>query len=135
MDGKKVFIDAAELEQLEAKAKAYDEAQKQEPFAYYDFQGGGFYFDYRTKICDIPVTVEVKPMKLFSKPIPAQPEPSGAVVPDGWQFVPIKPTEAMLDAADRCLMTPLSGMSRGCGPSRVFAAMLAAAPKPEGETN
>lgn len=54
---------------------------------------------------------------------------SGTHRPDGYALVPIEPTPGMLDAADKALMTPLSGMERGRGPDRVYRAMLAAAQK------
>lgn len=53
-------------------------------------------------------------------------------VPDGYVLVPVEPTPEMLDAADRELMTPLSGMERGSGPGRVYRAMLSAVQKTEG---
>lgn len=55
-------------------------------------------------------------------------------VPEGWQLVPMKPIEAMIDAADN---TAACVYDTGCGsyldnPEEVYRAMLAAAPKPEG---
>lgn len=50
-------------------------------------------------------------------------------VPDGYALVPVEPTPEMLKAADKALMTPLSGMERGRGPVLVYSAMLAAAQK------
>ena len=52
------------------------------------------------------------------------------IVPQGWKLVPMEPTPEMVRAADDELMTPLSGMSRGSGPVRVYRAMLAASPAP-----
>lgn len=48
-------------------------------------------------------------------------------VPDGWQLVPIEPTEAMINAAHknnfaRCMQN---------GPLNTYSAMLSAAPKYE----
>lgn len=60
---------------------------------------------------------------------------SAKMVPDGWQLVPVEPTEAMIDASDdeaRCVY------DTGCGsyldnPEDVYKAMLSAAPKLGGE--
>ena len=46
----------------------------------------------------------------------------GAPVPEGWQLVPVEPTEEMLDAG----YFTNHGANRG-----IYRAMLAAAPKPE----
>lgn len=55
------------------------------------------------------------------------------IVPQGWKLVPVEPTPEMVRAADDELMTPLSGMSRGSGPVRVYRAMLAASPAPDAD--
>lgn len=50
---------------------------------------------------------------------------TNSAVPEGWQLVPVEPTEAMLDMAQQ------AAAATGGFPE-VWAAMLAAAPKPEG---
>jgi len=55
---------------------------------------------------------------------------SGAV-PAGYALVPIEPTEEMLLSADAAMMREEShGMVRGRSPTRIWTAMLAAAPEP-----
>ncbi len=50
---------------------------------------------------------------------------------EGWQAVPVEPTEAMCDAAAKHLMSSHGGMSRAGhqGPYGVYRVMLSAAPK------
>lgn len=45
----------------------FTEAPKQEPVAYFNFQEHGFYWAQNTKIGDVPVSIKVAPMPLYSK--------------------------------------------------------------------
>lgn len=57
------------------------------------------------------------------------PEPAVPSVPDGWQLVPMEPTQEMTDAA---LETPYySGDMVSSTMNRAYRAMLASAPKPD----
>lgn len=53
---------------------------------------------------------------------------SHPVVPEGWRMVPVEPTQEMVKAGARRVSYESPQMARNC-----FEAMLAAAPKPEGE--
>ena len=98
-----------EIDAITALRAAIEAAEKQEPVAWLNKKIS--YMSVLTKPDDgggwFPV---------FTTPQPA--------IPEGWQLVPVEPTEAMLDAGE---------MIDGDGVTYVdlFKAMLAAAPKPE----
>lgn len=53
-------------------------------------------------------------------------------VPEGWKLVPIEPTVAMLNAGEDTFISTYTGTPTS-DPDTVWAAMIAAAPSPEGE--
>ncbi|MGU5659800.1 hypothetical protein [Aeromonas veronii] len=65
--------------------------------------------------------------------------PISVSVPEGWKLVPVEPTDAMYDAGktagtgEVCKTWDGNGYEFG-SPAPIYEAMLAAAPKPDGET-
>lgn len=112
----------AEIAALRAKIEAME---KQEPVGTTHAMPGASAF---TVACfnasDVPVGT-----KLYALPgARSQPAPS---VRDGWKLVPIEPTEDMLRAMTDPFVA-INGDNRKAFES-AYTAMLAAAPKPEGE--
>lgn len=114
-----IFQDAREeIERLRAKI---EQMERQEPIAWttklaLELGSSALGFD----ACRGNLWGE-KVVPLYALP-GAQPAPS---VPEGWQLVPIEPTTEMLRAANE--------EWEGKPTAMIWADMLAAAPKPEGE--
>ena len=100
--------------------------------AYLDIGAGG-YRDIGTDLTDDAIAA-IHMLGIIRKYgvdgyVPAQPAPS---VPDGWKLVPIEPTQEMTNhVIDERLEALVAGKEHTF--IDIYKAMLAAAPKPEGE--
>lgn len=98
---------------------AIEAAEKQEPVAWMGEYNINDIRDHYTVVMRHKTDFSSMPDRV--RPLYTHPQPA---IPEGWQLVPVEPTEAMLDAGE---------MIDGDGVTYVdlFKAMLPAAPKPE----